>query len=247
MKALAVTTFNLSGFDLYGRKMIDTFHRFWCCDVKLRVYVEGWLPEEQYPDVEYADLRSSSDWLASFQRRNKGRNKSNSYRHDAVRFSHKVAALLAAAQDESLDYLIWLDGDIATHSDVDFDVLKSLLPDSNQIIAWLDRKGWYPEMGFYILNCRHPKYKEFIARYRNIYVSDSIFELDEWHDCFAAQHILNKMGLLTKSLSGPGFRTDHPLVHGPLGQWFDHAKGMRKVKGRTPKGEVNRTEPYWAK
>jgi hypothetical protein len=245
MRIIAVTTFHAKGYELYGKRMIETFDRHWSCGVELIVYHEGWTPS-RIGNERYLDLLECSPWLADFKKRNAQRNRSTGFRHDAVRFSHKVAALCHALWTQNADYVIWLDGDVVTHADFDIENLLPLLPE--QWITWLDRTGTYPECGFYIINCRHPQHEIACTKFEQMYTRDYLFDLHEWHDSYVLMKTVEMLKLEAGSLSGQaGRRTHHPLVNGPLGQWFDHLKGKRKEKGKSLKTDfaVKRTEDYW--
>lgn len=244
MKFLAVSTFNRAGLTLYGRRMVDSFRRHWPEEVDLRVYSEGW---SENLGVELVDLVGASPWLAAFKTRHAGRSRPRDFRRDAVRFAHKVAAVCHAAQTSGIDYLIWLDGDLVAHADINLDALEVLLPRGNDWIAWLDRERMYPECGFYILNCSHWAHGEMIKRLAEMYDHDRLFDLAEWHDSFVLQQVVERSGVGWKSLSGTGRRTSHPLVNGPLGSYLDHLKGSRKSEGRSRSSDlkVKRNESYW--
>lgn len=243
MRFLAVSTFNAAGLAQYGRRMMTSFHRHWPDDVPLRVYAEGW--KETIPQAAVYDLLASSPWLADFKARHKNRT-FRDYRWDAVRFAHKVAAVCHAARGPA-DYVIWLDGDTFTHSPITMADLAGLAP-TEEWIAWLDRAKAYPECGLFILNCKHPRHQEMIDAFERMYREDGLFALPEFHDSFVLEHVVRAAGIGTKSLSGDGYRTSHPLVNGPLSKWLDHMKGRRKDGGRTPKGErqVKDGVAYWS-
>jgi len=243
VKFAAVSTFNGEGLESYGRRMMQTFAKHWPASVELTVYSEGW--SEEGP-AKLVDLVSVSPWLAAFKQRHAGR-AFKDYRWDAVRFSHKVAAVCHAALSTDADVLIWLDGDVVTHSPISEADLEGLAPVDRDWIAWLDRDKVYPECGFYMMNCRHLMHREVIAWLQAYYAEDLLFRLPEFHDSYVLEHIVKNSEVGRKSLSGEGRKTGHPLVNGPLGKWLDHAKGNRKKSGRTGRGElrVKRSEPYW--
>lgn len=250
MNVEAVTTFNEKGLRMYGMRMIHTFDHHWSCGVPLIVYNEGWTPHRyglpDYPLVSYRDLVQSSDWLADFKLRHAHR-RSTGYRMDVVRFSHKIAALLHVLENTSADYVIWLDGDIVTHADFDEEHLRALLP-VDTWIAWLDRSMTHPECGFYILNTKHEAHATMVKQLRAMYADDLFLNEKEWHDSYLLQQLVLRNGLVPRSLSGEvAFRTHHPLVNSPLGKWFDHLKGNRKVHGRSGRCDlhVKREERYW--
>jgi len=245
LKFLAVSTFNRAGLDLYGRRMLASFHQEWPKEAAMRVYSEGWDCFDAWgPAV--ADLAGTSPWLAAFKSRNADRTFKD-FRWDGVRFAHKVAAVCHAARQTDVDVLIWLDGDIFTHAPVTMTDLEALAPAGDEWISWLDRTAMYPECGFYMLNCRHENHLRFIAAFEAMYATDALYDLAEYHDSFVLQQVVAREGAVTKSLSGAGRSTSHPLVNGPLGQWFDHLKGPRKREGRSRPGDlkVSRQEGYW--
>ena len=243
MKFGAVSTFNREGLDLYGRRMMASFRRNWPVEVALTVYAEGWQGPAGLATV---DLLAASPWLAAFKARH-ARRRFRDYRWDAVRFSHKVAALCHAASVSDADVLIWLDGDIVTHARVSIDDLAGLAPKGEEWIAWLDRVRMHPECGFYMLNCRHSRHRQMMEAFERMYRDDALFGLREWHDSYVLQQVVAQSGIVAKSLSGAGARTTHPLVNGPLGRWFDHLKGGRKLTGKSMPSDlkVARTEGYW--
>jgi len=235
MKCLAITTFNDAGRKLYGDRMAASFRANW--PIPLRVYSEGFAGD--------VDLISASPWLADFKDRNRSRPVTD-YRFDAVRFAHKVASVCHAAR-EDVDFVIWVDGDTFTHSPVSEADIAGMLPGFCQWIAWLDRVKLYPECGFFVLNCRHPRHAEMIDQFERMYSEDRLYSLPEYHDSFVLEHVVKSSGIATTSLSGEGYRTSHPFINGPLGRWMDHMKGPRKNKGRTPARErvVKDGSDYW--
>ncbi len=244
MKFAAITTFNRDGLDLYGRRMMASFRAHAPTEVSLRVYTEGWTLGG---NVEELDLVKSSPWLADFRERHADRTFPD-MRFDAVRFSHKIAAVCHAAKDIKADALIWIDGDVVTHSPLRMVDFVNLAPVNVNWISWLERDNNYPECGFFILNMRHWRHGEMIDRLSAMYSADHLFKLDQYHDSFVLWKLVEEHCVGAKSLSGDvGRTTAHPLVNGPLGAWFDHLKGPRKKLGRTPQRDlkVKRTEAHW--
>jgi hypothetical protein len=257
----AISTFNVDGMRLYGRRMVESFCRCWPSEVSLRLYSEGWdadaflahcqpwsasLSRLAAETCEITHLASASPWLDSFKARNRDRI-CRGFRWDAVRFSHKVAAVCHAASTIDADVLIWLDGDIFTHAPVAIADLEALAPAVDEWISWLDRASMYPECGFYMLNLRHENHPGFISAFEAMYADDALYGLAEYHDSYVLQQVVEREGAMAKSLSGAGRATSHPLVNGPLGQWFDHLKGSRKREGRSRSSDLKapRREGYW--
>jgi len=231
----AVTTFNAAGHELYGKKLLESW-RLWPKSVSLTVYQEGF-------DIEGGKELLDISWLVEFKRRNKNK-RFQDFRWDAVRFAHKTAAVIDAAQNA--DYLIWIDGDVYTHSRISEERLSEWLPDE-EYISWLWREKIYPECGFYILNLKHSKHSQIMREWQRLYESDDVYRLAEWHDSFVFAYVIKQFGVKWKSLSGDFAWHSHPFINGPLGAFMDHAKGPRKNLGRSSHRDlaVKRTEDHW--
>lgn len=238
-----VTTFSAAGFREYGARMVNSFRQFWPADVPLTIY------SENMPDGGGRPLPA---WQAEFKSRNAGRRergqtgKGYNFRFDAIKFSHKVAAVTDAYRETKADVLIWLDADTISHAPVTADFLESLLPPEAQI-AWLDRLKLYPECGFVMFRAKDPGVRGAMREFADLYESGRVFELPEWHDSFALEHVVKSAGLAVASLSGAAAGTMHPFVNSPLGAVMDHLKGPRKGEGRSRQTDLSgkRGEAYW--
>jgi hypothetical protein len=250
MKTIAVTTFNRSGLDKYGRRMLASFEKNWPKEIELRCYFEGWDArdvETASDRITYLDLEEKSPWLTSFKNRNASRNDDKGFKKNAIRFSHKVAALCHAGWETNADWVIWIDGDVYTHAPIDLAALESYFPKGNEWVAYLDRGGRYPECGFYIINCRHPLHYRLFSTFEDMYAKDRLFALPEWHDSFVLWSVVKQSNALAKHLSrGYAARTGHPFVN-VFGHWMDHLKGSRKDALRSHDFDLiaPRKEAYW--
>lgn len=252
MSYLAVTTCNAEQWAKYGRAMARTFCRYWPADVPLCVYAEGFEPGGDLP-IRVVDLDIAAPWLEPWkaERTAAHRGMANgkyTATLDAVRFSHKVAAIGAAAREDT-DVLIWMDADIVTHQPVTVGWLDSLFPRTADM-AWLDRETKYPECGF--LMFRLPNTIAVIDEIVSMYRSEDIFKLSETHDSYVIQQVVEaavrRGEIKMASLSGEARRCRHPFVAGLLGSRMDHLKGtQRKEAGRSFRTDLlnPRREPYW--
>lgn len=228
-----VTTYADRHWESHAKRCVESFREFWK-DIPLREYRDH-------------QLEDQSDWLYEFKQRHRQRSTGN-YRFDAVRFAHKVAAVELAYRLGSADYLIWMDADCVTHAPVDAEWLSGLIGDAE--FGYLKRAKKYPEMGFFIIQ-RNERGADFIRNLVWLYRTDELFELAEWHDSWAIEHVrayMDKRGhLACVSLSGDGDSTGHPFINGPLGQRMDHCKGDRKRRGKSLPSDLKlkRTEAYW--
>jgi hypothetical protein len=249
----AVTTCSKLGYEQYGKRMLESLRQFWPDKVDVTLYSE-----------DVPDAKPLPDWLHEFKARhakNKAANGKGShgrfmgqynYRFDAVRFAHKTAAVIDAAErmtaERSADVLIWIDADTVTHAPVTVEFLRSLSPSTGDDIAWLWRTKTYPECGFYMLNLTKPSVAQLIREWKALYTSDMLFQLPEWHDSYVLKELVRSLGCNWTSLSGDSANTSHPFVNGPLGAVMDHMKGARKLVGHSKARDlVNgpRAEAYW--
>lgn len=228
-----VTTFANRHWEEYARRCVETFDRHWK-GIRLRFYRD-------------AQLEGLSGWLSEFKQRQRHRATDN-YRFDAVRFAHKVAAIEVAFNLGTADALVWLDADCVTHADVDETWLSGLLRTAD--FGYLKRVGKYPECGFLMIR-RNDAGRRFVEELARLYRTDDLFDLAEWHDSWAIEHVRVRLaanGLLRcVSLSGDAERTGHPFVNGPLGARLDHLKGKRKQAGKSKASDLKlkRGEAYW--
>lgn len=245
MSIVAITTCSAAGFTLYGRRMMDSWVKH--CRVPLVVYTEGF----RAPAGVVSRRMESIDWHRAFLAAPAPKPPTNTYRHDARRFSFKTAAVLDAARVfGTARYLVWVDADTVVHSTFPADVIEKMAPTGDEFISWLYREKNYPECGFYILDLQHPNFKRVMEHWQSLYTDGGLYKLAEWHDSWVLQWVISQYpSLKPKSISGAGSRTGHPFINGPLGQFMDHMKGDRKKAGRSGKNErvVKDNIQYWRK
>lgn len=242
----AVTTCSNSGFNSYGRRMMQSWARCW--PVPLLVYTEGF----RAPVGINSRPIEHIDWLKAFQASPTVKGPTATYRHDAKRFAWKTAAVIDAALQLSANpanrFMIWVDADTFHHSAVPTSFVETLLPAGDEFLSWLWRDRSYPESGFVVYDLRHPLLADVMSLWRSLYTTGGIYELAEWHDAWILQWLMNQFPSLTpKSISGNASGHGHPYINGPLGQYSDHMKGNRKSAGRSGRGErrVRDQVAYW--
>jgi hypothetical protein len=229
MRFDAVTTYAIRHWDRYAKACVETFNKHWI-DVALTQFTDD-------------QLESKSGWLSEFKIRNAHRPTDN-YRFDSVRFAHKIAAIEIAFNNGTGDALIWMDADCITHAPVDAEWLQGLIGDAD--FAYLKRARREPETGFMIIR-RNEAGADFIAALVELYRSDGLFSMKEWHDAWIIGELVKITNFASVSLSGSADATSHPLVNGPLGEKLDHLKGKRKLTGRSHQSDlkIKRKEAYW--
>lgn len=247
---LLVTTFNLDGYNLYGKKMLETFLEYWPKDQQIVVYLENCTLDSSLTSdsrIIVKDLLSVLP-LIDFKQRHKNNPLANGYKKDsknkdflfdAVRFSHKVFALYDAVNIYQGKSIIWLDADTITHSKILDDFLVTNFPKENYGIAYLGRTKQYSECGWVVYHTSHPLMKSFWETFAGHYINDTIFDLNEWHDSFVFDVVRKEFevkGMRNQNIT-PNFVAGHPFINCVLGEYMDHMKGPRKSVGRSKKTE----------
>jgi len=274
----AVTTCHAAGYAEHGRRMVETFGQHWPSEVPLLLYAEGFVPDAA-PCLQVHDLLADCPELVAFKARHadkplahgktrrfrpklalkakppwikiKGRNWGDGYRWNAVRFAHKVYAILHAARHVDTDVLIWIDADTAFFADVDLARLERYMP-PDRMVGFLERpRNTHTECGFVSYNLRHPGVQRFLDEFEAMYTQDELFDEYEFHDSFLFDVVRRRAearGDLGYDISeGIGQRASHVLINSSLGEFMDHMKGNRKEVG-TSRAEdlvVARDEDYW--
>jgi hypothetical protein len=265
-KFTVVTTFNDLGYNKYGRRMIDTFTKSWPHTISLYVYAEDCSVDQHAANLHVFDLAQASPELVNFKRlwsnvprangdvtgdpvRNQRKDAGKGFKWDAVRFSHKVYAVFAAAKQCNTDWLLWMDADMVCHSPIPIEFINRMCPD-NVDICFLGREGKYTECGLYALNLTSPTVKLFLQKFQQAYddAEQGIFTYDEWHDSFVFDQVRRNMQLRELNWSAGIIRGEgHPLINSEWGKYLDHLKGDRKALGHSKIKDLKvvREESYW--
>ena len=184
-----------------------------------------------------------------------------SFLWDAVRFSNKVICVVNGLRNsKGYDYVVWIDADTFSFRPIPIAFFESLLP-KDTMVTYLGREnptlgdgGKYPECGFVGYNCNHPETQNFINDWEQLYVTDSVFKILEWHDSYVFWH-LTKIYRKEKNVKvndigrWKGVRGHHVFINSELGLYMDHMKGDRKAKGSSAKKDLRQQHDvdYWKK
>lgn len=240
MSIAVITTFPNNSWDVYAKRMLQSFVQFWPAEIPLMVQLDNDL---LYNDVNKI-LRPQDGIVVGWEKehdefveRNKGKDEPQNYRKQAVRFCHKVFAIkraydamvkAKAAGGEVPRYLIWMDADVLTNKRVTIEDVKECLPKEGHAVSYLGRKDWdHSECGW--LGFDLEKGGELIVSSTfNTYVSDELFKFEQWHDSYVFDKIREQfegqpVGEWTNLTDGkPGMDI---WVHSPMAKWSMHYKG----------------------
>ena len=263
-----VTTFNQAGYDLYARRMIQSFLQNWPQSINLWVYAEDCDVDEVAPNLRVFNLNEAAPKLVAFKQRwhavpkangdvsadpvrSKRKDAGKGFKWDAIRFAHKVYSIFAAAEHCTDDFLVWMDADNYCHSPISQAEVEKLIPVTKDL-CYLGRKGKFSECGLYAMNLRSDGISKFLARFEDMYeyAEEGIFLLDEWHDSFVFDAVRRAIPYLHELNWSDGLVTGegHPLINSEWGAYLDHLKGARKQTGHSKRKDllVDRKEKYWS-
>lgn len=150
-----------------------------------------------------------------------------SFRTDAAKFWKQILIPQAAAEGlADGDILVWLDGDVETIAPVPLDLVPSLLGESE--ICYLGRCRGHSEIGFWAIRISN-RTRKFLADIAEVYRSDLVFELSEWHSAFVWDFCRKTVcpPFAESNLCGPSM-AGHVWPHTKLARYTRHDKGARK-------------------
>ncbi len=230
MKIKTITTWNKKLFEAYAWRFDKTYN--WPFELKVYNEDEGMLDE--IPDLKtFIDRNKHRQPQSDFGK------KGLDFITDGVRFSYKVYAYTNAILFEEADGLICIDADSVFHKTIDVDWIKKHIHRDNMMMAYLGRGKHYSECGFLYFNLKHPDIKKFALRMREMYDEDLIYELKEQHDSYVWDYVrkeFEKEGTVNNNI-GDGL-PGHVQARSILGVVYDHTKGPRKLKGKSPEARV---------
>src|SRR3990167_4917478 len=234
-----MTGFSPNGRVVYGERFLDTFDRFWPTSVHLQVFVEEPTPiprngerplwscpgvrefiERHRNNPQHTGQAPVSTW------RPKDHEKGYSYRHDSVKFSRQCFIPETAAlgiPDEQI--LAWFDADVITNAAVPEGFIEQLIGKAD--LCYLGRTNMHTELGFWAVRL-NKRTRLFLADLAELWRSDRIFTLPEWHSAFAFDYVLRRSPELRKNNLTPTGR-GAVFMTSPLARYLDHLKGNRKL------------------
>ena len=223
-----ISTVHKAGFDEYGSKWLAGIEN-WPKTTEFHLYTEGF-------DLD--DSRVKSKRVESLERAEKFKKtyehyKPLAWRWDIVKFSNKVFA----AYDSLYDYkglAVWLDADCNTFAKLPDGYVENLLPEGNYL-AMFRRIGWATETGFWVMDCGHPRHKQFMDTWIRWLEAGSFRSLEQWCDAStldATARMFEKDELIDVNSLSVGYeRIEHPMARADLAKYIDHVKGERKKIG----------------
>lgn len=220
----------------YGHTFLERFFEFFPQEVNLIVYVE------EHVQLRWGESRlmSTIPGYTEFMKRNdtdlgngkkttkawtpKAEAESYSFRHDARKFAIQGFCPLYAAK--GLDgHMIWLDADVFAYKPVTVEFLNKITALGD--VVYLGRYRTHSEIGF--VSYKVPEALPMLQRFYDMYNTDEIFNLREWHSAYVFDKALASTDIKCHNLTPKG--GGHVWYQSPVCLYLDHCKGKRKDEG----------------
>ena len=234
MKIKTVTTYNRKLYEEYAKRFVQSYN--WPFDLK--VYVEE--DDFWHPTINYKNIFKEVPECKNFVERNKVR-PSDNFLVDGVRFCYKVYAYTHAILNENCDALICIDADSVFYKSIDEDWIKKYIHRDDSMMTYLGRGDYqYSECGFLYFNLKNPYIKQYAKFMKDLYDTDHIYNLKEQHDSFiwdyARKRFEEEFDINNFDIgdAAPG----HVQARSVLGTVYDHLKGDRKKRDRSPEARI---------
>lgn len=195
-----VTTFSPRGYEVYGKRFIDSFLLHWPRDIRLFVFTEGAAIPVTDDRVTVLDLADDRQHLGFCSRwAGPAWNHPVDPNMQSVKFCHKVFAITSDKLPDT-GVRFWIDADVETKAPVTAEWLGRVMPDEKWL-SYLGRncefRGYdglprepYTECGFVAYRVDNAKVRALLLDMRALYTSGDLFKLGlyRWHDSYVFDH-----------------------------------------------------------
>jgi hypothetical protein len=227
MKYAAFTSMDEKYYENCGRAMLRSYKEHWANKFSLYVYNEDNFTVK-VNTIKTLGWDLGTDY-ENFQKR-----------HDNSKvktFAKKGFSILHAMENLNYDRIIWLDADTIISQDIPMQLLDLISPSdvlSTHFSVWHEQNEityHSCETGFFILNCKHPGYREFCETYRDIYCNDKTEGLRRFYDGEVygkTVEILESKGHKMLNLNPNKYKT--PISRSVISPYITHYKAGLKDK-----------------
>ena len=234
-----VTGWGPNCWDDYAHRFAETFREFWPAGTPCIAYVER--PVGGLSGIEQRlllDIPGCIDFLQRHEGNEEARGiKPNkkwrpkhiasgyNFRFDALKFFRQGYIPLDAAFDCKTEFLAWFDADVIFTAPVTPERVVGMMP-SDKCVAYLGRPPFHSEIGFQLY--RLPGALPHLQEFRDLYDSDRVFGLGEYHSAFVFDEALARSGVAAHNMT-PNGKGD-VWLQSPLRAFSAHLKGRRKYR-----------------
>ena len=162
------------------------------------------------------------------------------YRYDGVRFCYKSFSLSHFILNEcKYDIVLWCDVDFVwSKKKITEEFVFNSLTGDDIMFSYFGRNFMHSETGFMVFNLHHLKTIGYLIDYRDMYVTDEIYDLEFQVDCHVFDYVREKYekeyGVKNLNLSSEYDMSQRdPMASSFLNVYFDHLKGNNKHRNHS--------------
>lgn len=232
---LFFTTFNASGYELYGKTWIQSFINVanYYNTFRAKIYYEGFEPAEDHPSIEWIKYEDAipfhPEWKADYLSRTQH---ADYVKTMTVRFSHKAFVIHHALTHNTNDYIVWLDGD-CVFNNADYTFFPTKILNGKSIACQVEHNHDlnHVESGILIFDGKSPDKMVFANAFYHWYKVDNILPMGQPYDGFLVFKTLLTTGIdyedLNGGTGGGGIQSDPSMTfrHPELRSKFIHNIG----------------------
>lgn len=230
------TTFNQSGYELYGKSWIRTFKENVASkypNAKAWIYTHGFELEDNHPQIEILDydemIPNHNKWKEEFQEKSTYAE----YVHKmTIRFSHKAMVIQDALKKIKEGYAFWVDGDVVFHETEYESFPKDVLSDRAMACQVEHAGNNHVESGILIFDMSNPDVQKWRDHFEKNYIVDELLTMGEPYDGFVVFKSLITSGIkfvdLNETYGAGGIQSCPTLtfLHPELSKRFTHNIGL---------------------
>lgn len=243
-----VTGFSGKGYEQYGRRFLDSFELHGLQYKDLIVYTHDfedelrpWVTQRQQDEIpgllEFLEKYSTPETQGRKDPGGKWKLKElangYSFRFDAHKFCRMVFVMHHAATQCKHEFMVWLDGDTVVRKTIPRALVSRALP-NDCAYAYLGRPAKYTETGFLVF--RVPEILPILEAWVGYYKTGRFKKEAEWHSAW----LFDRARVRFPDIRGHNLTPNgsgHVIHQCWVGSIFDHCKGKRKIRGRSPEAK----------
>lgn len=205
-----ITTFSYDGYELYGRRMINSWLEFWPSQYKLLIYTEGYSIDCKDERLIEIDLETACPNIKKFKQTSYTMHSRTASKKEkrkiekTIKWCHKIYAISHALKQVD-DYLIFLDGDTYTTSHINETLPKDLV-DTYLFAVHFETlsSGLHFETGLIVFNLHHEKINWLSSILTSAYDTLEIYKMNKSWDGFWMANLYETYKLPIKNLALEG-------------------------------------------
>jgi hypothetical protein len=251
MSITVLTTLHKDGYDLYGKKNLDSWTKFFPESWNILYYSEKHQPDlDKRVTVLDFDV-ACPDWQKFYSAvknkfdndlLNKNPKRKNWYKK-ALRWSFKMFALLDAIEKKPSRYVIWLDADVRANTEPPDNWVAQCLQNKS-LAAQLEslKVGSHIETGILIFDTHHPDISKIVSWIEQGYRKCKILDEDKAWDGIWMAKLLTTYTISWNKLWMVRLEKTSSSVTNKNLSWLSHRVGKRKFDNLNIDSKSGRTK-----